>query len=54
MDFRESIVPHLLRNKVVNIPNHVWSIDITYIQIGRGNMYLTSFKGGAPSTFVFL
>ena len=41
-DFRESIVPYLLRNKVVDFPNQVWSIDITYIPIGRGHMYLTA------------
>ena len=42
MDFRESIVPHLIRNKVVDFPNQVWSIDTTYIPIGCGNMYLTA------------
>ena len=41
-DFRESIVPYMLRNKVVDFPNQVWSIDITYIPIGRGHMYLTA------------
>ena len=41
-DFRESIVPYLLRNKGVDFPNQVWSIDITYIPIGRGHMYLTA------------
>ena len=41
-DFRESIVPYLLKNKVVDFPNQVWSIDITYIPIGRGHMYLTA------------
>ena len=40
--FREYIVPYLLRNKVVDFPNQVWSIDITYIPIGRGHMYLTA------------
>ena len=30
-NFRESIVPYLLRNKAVFLPNQVWSIDITYI-----------------------
>ena len=41
-NFRESIVPYLLRNKVVSFPNQVWSIDITYIKLGRGHMYLTA------------
>lgn len=41
-DFRESIVPYLLKNKVVDFPNQVWSIDITYIPMGRGHLYLTA------------
>ena len=41
-NFKESIVPYLLRNKVVSFPNQVWSIDITYIKQGRGHMYLTA------------
>ena len=41
-NFRESIVPYLLRNKVVSFPNQVWSIDITYIKPDRSHMYLTA------------
>ena len=41
-NFRESVVPYLLRNKVVYFPNQVWSIDITYIKMHRGHMYLTA------------
>ena len=41
-NFQESVVPYLLRNKVVNFPNQVWSIDITYIKMHRGHMYLTA------------
>ena len=40
-NFRESIVPYLLRNKLVFLPNQVWSIDITYIKMQHGHMYLT-------------
>ena len=32
-NFRETIVPYLLRNKAVFLPNQVWSIDITYIKM---------------------
>lgn len=39
---KETIVPYLLRNKVVELPNQVWSIDITYIPMGRKHMYLTA------------
>ena len=41
-NFHESIVPYLLRNKVVSFPNQVWSIDITYIKLDRSHMYLTA------------
>ena len=33
--------PYLLKNKAVPFPNQVWSIDITYVPIGRAHMYLT-------------
>ena len=41
-NFKEAIVPYLLRNKVVCFPNQVWSIDISYIRMQRGHMYLTA------------
>lgn len=41
-NFKESIVPYLLRNYAVNSPNQVWSIDITYIPMPMGHMYLTA------------
>ena len=41
-NFQETIVPYLLRNKDVFLPNQVWSIDITYIKMQHGHMYLTS------------
>ena len=41
-NFKESIVPYLLRNYTVNFPNQVWSIDITYIPMKKGHMYLTA------------
>ena len=41
-NFKESIVPYLLRNKLVCAPNQVWSVDITYIKLHRGHMYLTA------------
>ena len=33
--------PCLLKNKAIRFPNQVWSIDITYVPIGRSHMYLT-------------
>ena len=34
--------PYLLRNMEIWLPNMVWSIDITYIKMNRGHMYLTA------------
>lgn len=34
--------PYLLRNMEITRPNQVWSIDITYIAMARGFMYLTA------------
>lgn len=41
-NFKESIVPYRLRNKNVFIPNQVWSVDITFISMPHGHMYLTA------------
>ena len=41
-NFKGSIVPYLLRNYTVNFPNQVWSVDITYIPMKKGHMYLTA------------
>ena len=41
-NFKEAIVPYLLRNKVVSFSNQVWSIDITYIRMPHSHMYLTA------------
>jgi putative transposase len=32
--------PYLLRGRVIDHPNQVWGIDITYIRMGKGFMYL--------------
>ena len=36
------VCPYLLRNAVIDRPNQAWSIDITYIPIRRGFLYLTA------------
>lgn len=41
-NFKQAIVPYLLRNKLISFPNQVWSIDITYIKMHHGHMYLTA------------
>lgn len=34
------VFPYLLRNVMIERPNHVWSADITYIPMQRGFLYL--------------
>lgn len=41
-NFKQAVVPYLLRNYPVRFPNQVWSIDITYIKMRHGHMYLTA------------
>jgi putative transposase len=36
------IYPYLLRNVSASYPNHIWGIDITYIRLQRGWMYLVA------------
>jgi putative transposase len=36
------IYPYLLRNAVITRPNQAWSIDITYIKLHHGFVYLTA------------
>ena len=36
------IKPYLLKNAVITHPNQAWSIDITYIPIEHGFLYLTA------------
>jgi len=36
------IYPYLLRNVTASHPNHIWGIDITYIRLQRGWMYLVA------------
>jgi len=39
---KQGIYPYLLRNLVVKRPNQVWGIDITYIRLQKGWMYLVA------------
>src|SRR5579883_3009546 len=39
---RAGIYPYLLKNIVANTPNHIWGIDITYIRLSKGWMYLVA------------
>lgn len=36
------VCPYLLRNAMIDRPNQAWSIDITYVPIRRGFLYLTA------------
>ena len=35
-------MPYLLKNMSIFIPNQVWAVDITYIPMKHGHMYLTA------------
>jgi len=39
---KEHVFPYLLRNLTICAPNHVWGIDITYIRMQKGWMYLVA------------
>lgn len=39
---KEQKAPYLLKNLNIFLPNQVWAIDITYIPMARGHMYLTA------------
>jgi putative transposase len=39
---QHKIYPYLLRNKHIFLPNQVWAVDITYIKLKHGHMYLTA------------
>ena len=36
------VYPYLLRGASINRPNQVWSIDLTYIRLAEGFVYLTA------------
>lgn len=42
---RAKVCPYLLRNAIIDAPNQAWSIDITYIPIKHGFLYLTAVIG---------
>ena len=46
------VVPYLLRNAVIERPNQAWSIDITYIPIKHGFLYLTAIIDWASRCIV--
>jgi len=39
---KEHVFPYLLRNLTIEAPNQVWGIDITYIRMQKGWMYLVA------------
>jgi putative transposase len=41
-DKKHRKIPYLLRSMSIFIPNQVWAVDITYIPMSRGHMYLTA------------
>ena len=41
-----TVYPYLLRGLEVSRPNQVWAMDITYIPMARGFVYLAAVMGG--------
>ena len=41
-DHAHKIYPYLLRDKVIDRPDQVWSTDITYLPMRQGFLYLVS------------
>ena len=41
-NFKQAVVPYLLRNCQIQRPNQAWSVDITYIKMYHSHMYLTA------------
>lgn len=39
---QQRVYPYLLKGLSIQYPNHVWGIDITYIRLQRGWMYLVA------------
>jgi putative transposase len=39
---KEHVYPYLLRGLLISYPNHVWGIDLTYIRMQKGWMYLVA------------
>jgi putative transposase len=39
---QHKVYPYLLRNVTAGFPNHIWGIDITYIRLRSGWMYLVA------------
>ena len=44
----DQIYPYLLKDEVICKPHQVWQIDITYIRMPSGFMYLTALIGVVP------
>jgi putative transposase len=38
----DKVYPYLLKNLTASYPNHIWGIDITYIRLRRGWLYLVA------------
>ena len=57
---RHRIYPYLLRNLTIDRPNQVWAMDITYLPMARGLVYLTAVLGtvtvarSSPEGFLIL
>src|SRR5258705_8111727 len=44
---RHKVPPYLLRHLTIDMPNHVWCADVTYIPMRRGFLYLVAIMDWA-------
>lgn len=49
---QSKVFPYLLRNAVADKPNQAWSIDITYVYLSHGFVYLTAIIDWASRCIV--
>ncbi|MCC7195507.1 MAG: hypothetical protein IT356_08140 [Gemmatimonadaceae bacterium] len=51
---RTHALPYLLRHRVIATPNEVWAMDITYIPMARGFLFLSLMQASPVGIHVFL
>ena len=45
------VFPHLLRGMAIERPNQAWAMDITYIPMAQGFVYLAAVMDGSVAGF---
>jgi putative transposase len=47
---RHKVFPYLLRHRKITAPNQTWAMDITYIPMNKGFIYLAAVIGLGDAT----